>query len=843
MKKLKLRDIIKNITTDSNYNIDIDVNGVSIDTRTINKGDIFIALKGKIYDGHNFIKVAEQKGACAIISSEKIDSSLPVIMVKDTLKALQQLASYYRHSLENLKVIAVTGSNGKTTTKNMVSTVLSSKYKVFSTDRNYNNEIGLPMSIFEIDDTYEFAVLEMGMNHLGEIKTLSDIAKPDIAVVTNIGKAHIGNLVSQENILQAKLEITSGLKNNGTLILSSDDKFLKNIKSEKFKVLFVGCNSLSNNYLCATNIESNNNSINFEVEYQNKIFSCSIPVLGKHNVINSLIAICCGEHFGINIENSIKSLQHYLPSPMRCEKSEINGITIIKDYYNSSPESVKCAIEVLSKYKTNGKKIAILGQMSELGLESENEHFNLGDLCKDKKISHSFFIGKDFKCFENGVETNCTCYNENERIYFLESIRKYIEEKNITSGDIILIKGSRNMKMEEIYECLRSYLNSLNNNINLSTQSDTRLYVDVNAIKFNYSQIQKFVGEKIELLPMVKANAYGAGSNIISNIFQNSTYLAVADIQEANCIKNILPNSNIIIIYQPRFEDIQEIVNMNFIPAISDIDFAKQLDKVARLQNKIIRIHVEVNTGHSRLGIDIENVTKFAQEILKLKNIKVEGIFMHYSSADSYDDSDIEFTNMQTSLFDKAISDFENIYGNVKYKHACAGAALFNQEAKLHNMVRPGYILYGYYPNEEIRKKIILKPSLRLTSTILQIREVDENTPISYNRRFITKRKSKIATVSIGYSDGLPRKLFNIKNKNNGCFIINGQRAPIVGNICMDLTMIDITDIRGNIKVGDEVAIFDNSNVTIEEIADICDTIGYEIISQISDKTPRIEVF
>lgn len=843
MKKLKLKNIIKNINTHSDYNGDILVHGVSIDTRTINKDDIFIALKGKNYNGHDFIKVAEQKEACAIISSEKIDSSLPVIMVKDTLKALQELALYYRNSLENLKVIAVTGSNGKTTTKNMVSTVLSSKYKVFSTDRNYNNEIGLPMSIFEIDDTYEFAVLEMGMNHLGEIKTLSNIAKPDVAIITNIGKAHIGNLISQENILQAKLEITSGLKNNGILILNSDDKFLKKIKSENFKVLFVGCNSLSNNYLCAGNIESNNNSINFEVKYQNKIFPCSIPVLGKHNTINALTAICCGVHFGINIEDSVRSLQHYLSSPMRCEKSEINGITIIKDYYNSSPESVECAIETLSKYKTDGKKIAILGQMSELGLESESEHFNLGNLCKNKRISHSFFIGKDFKSFENGIKNDCTCYSENEKIYFLESIRKYIEEKNINSGDVILIKGSRSMKMEEIYEYLRSYLTSFRNNINSHTQSDTRLYVDVNAIKFNYSQIQKFVGEKIELLPMVKANAYGADSNIISNIFQNSRYLAVADVQEANHIKNILPNSNIIIIYQPKFKDIQEIANKDYIPAVSDIDFAQQLDEIARSQNKIIRIHIEINTGHCRLGVDTKNVTKFAEEILKLKNIKVEGIFMHYSSADSYDDSDIKFTSMQTSLFDKAISDFENIYGNVKYKHACAGAALFNQEAKLYNMVRPGYILYGYYPNEEIRKKIILKPSLKLTSTILQIREVDENIPISYNRRFTTERKSKIATIAIGYSDGLPRKLFNIKNKNNGCFIVNGQRAPIVGNICMDLTMIDITDIKGNIKIGDEVAIFDNLNITIEEIADICDTIGYEIISQISDKIPRIEIF
>lgn len=843
MKSVKLTDIAKNISTVSKYDGDIYVRGVSIDTRTINKGDIFIAIKGKKYDGHDFIKIAEQKGACAIICSKDVNSKLPILKVKDTVIALQELALYYRKCL-NVKVIAVTGSNGKTTTKNMISTVLSSKYRVFSTDRNYNNEIGLPMSIFEVDDNYDIAVLEMGMNHLGEIKKLSDIAKPDIAIITNIGKAHIGNLISQENILRAKLEITSGLSNNGTLILNSDDNFLKDIKSSDFQISFIGCNNSDNNHLSAKNIVSTSNLTSFEVLYQNESFNCNIPIIGKHNVSNALFAISCGIYFDISIKKSIKSLERYISSPMRCEKSLINGVTIIKDYYNSSPESVRCAVELLSDYSTDSKKIAILGQMSELGSESKKEHFNLGRLCYDKRINHTFFIGQDFIHFENGSnKINCTCYDENERMYLLESIRKYIKENRVSHGDVILIKGSRNMRMEEIYEFLKICLESPNNLSNIINKSATKLYVDISAIKYNYLQVQKFIGEKVEILPMVKANAYGAGSNIISNIFQNSKYLAVADIQEARCIKNILPNVNIVIIYQPRFEDIEEIVNMGYIPAVSDINFAKQLDKLSNLQNKITNIHVEINTGHCRLGIDPKDVSIFAKEISKLKNIKVEGIFMHYSSADAYDNSDLEFTNIQTNLFDRAIHDFESIYGNIKYKHACAGAAIFNSKTKLYNMVRPGYILYGYYPNDEIKDKIILKPSLKFTSTILQIRDVDEHTPISYNRRFITKRKSRIATVSIGYSDGLPRKLFNVKNKNNGYFVVNGQRAPIVGNICMDLTMIDITDIEGEIKIGDEVSIFDNSNVTIEEIANICDTIGYEIISQISDKTPRIESF
>jgi alanine racemase len=175
--------------------------------------------------------------------------------------------------------------------------------------------------------------------------------------------------------------------------------------------------------------------------------------------------------------------------------------------------------------------------------------------------------------------------------------------------------------------------------------------------------------------------------------------------------------------------------------------------------------------------------------------------------------------------------------------YSCAGAAIFNQNAAHFNMVRPGYMLYGYYPGKSLRDMVLLKPVLKFVSVILQIKDHDEGTPISYNRKFVTKRKSRIATVSAGYSDGINRKLFNAKNSKNGCFVVNGQRAPITGTICMDLTMIDITDIKGDVKVGDEVAIFDNINVTIEEMANICGTIGYEIISQIEDKAERVESF
>jgi alanine racemase len=459
----------------------------------------------------------------------------------------------------------------------------------------------------------------------------------------------------------------------------------------------------------------------------------------------------------------------------------------------------------------------------------------------------------DNECFKKEIK-NGESFNDRERDAFSKSIKNFISGGNLSKGDVILIKGSRGMKMEEFYEPLKSYINAAMSDSTHLPPSATKLYVDINAVKFNYSQIKKEVGSQVEIMPMVKANAYGCGTDIIANVFRNSKYLAVADVKEAALIRRVLPDANIVIIYQPYAGDIEEIVSGGYTVSVSNLDFAKRLNDEAEKHSKKIKIHIEVDTGAGRLGLSVHECHDFAQSVKAFNNLIAEGVFMHYACADSFSKDDLEFTKKQTVLFKEAAQDIEGVLGVIPYKHACAGAAIFNQNAAHFNMVRPGYMIYGYYPSEALRGRLLLKPVLKFVSVILQIKEYEKGTPISYNRRFVTRRKSRIATVSAGYSDGISRKLFNPKNKKNGlptckagrqtgCFAVNGQRAPIAGTVCMDLTMIDITDIKGDVNVGDEVAIFDNVNVTVEEMANICGTIGYEIISQIEDKADRVESF
>jgi UDP-N-acetylmuramoyl-tripeptide--D-alanyl-D-alanine ligase len=480
MKEILLSEIITGIDAiPVDYEQDIVVKGVSTDTRSLKEGDIYIALKGKVYDGHDFISMAQAKGACAVVCSADVDVSLPVLKVKDTLIALQSLAAYYRTKF-SIPIIAVTGSNGKTTAKNMIATVLAAKFRVLFTDKNYNNEIGLPKSILELDDTYDVAVFEMGMDHLGEIETLSKIAQPDIAVITNIGKAHIGNLGSQENILKAKLEILSGLKANGLVLLNAEDKLLKNVKSDAHEVTFVGTDDA--NGISAANIRADDNPAYFDVNYKGRTYPCTLPAIGRHNVTNALFALYCGIRLGIDIQKAIDEIRRYTVSSMRTEVAYVRGVTIIKDYYNASPDSSIAALEVLAHYHSSGKKIAILGEMFELGDFSESEHFNLAQMCDYHKIDYVFFIGSDCESFKKGLK-NGECFSDRERDALSKSLKEYTAGGHLNKGDVILIKGSRGIKMEEFYESLKSYIKAAMSDSDTLPPSATKLYVDINAVK------------------------------------------------------------------------------------------------------------------------------------------------------------------------------------------------------------------------------------------------------------------------------------------------------------------------------------------------------------------------
>lgn len=428
-----------------------DFSKVVIDSRKVSKGDIFFAIKGENFDAHNFIDSVLENGAGLVIihreaEYKNIGKEASVILVEDTKRALLDLAAYYISTLD-IKVVGITGSTGKTSTKDLIAAALSEKYKVFKTKGNFNNDIGMPLMIFQLDKTYEVAILEMGMNHLGEIETLAKVAKPEIAVITNIGTSHMENLKTRDNILKAKLEITTLFDENNILIVNGDNDMLHNLQEDKYKIVKIGIESDYNFKGCRIIIDKD--SIEFSVEEDGQLIdqTIKVPVPGKHNVLNSLLAIGVARQLGVTYEEIAEGIKNLEATSMRLDVINHDGYTIINDAYNASPDSMFAALDVLKTY--DGRKIAVLGTMKELGDESVKAHKEVGQYAKESGVNMLLTLGEFNGNFEEGFGSeNFKSFDD------IETVATYLEEI-LHQGDVLLVKASRSMKFENIINKLQ----------------------------------------------------------------------------------------------------------------------------------------------------------------------------------------------------------------------------------------------------------------------------------------------------------------------------------------------------------------------------------------------------
>lgn len=432
---------------------DVMVNGVSINSRTIQQGNLFIPIIGEKFNGHEFVEQVMNDGAaCALWQEDMLNppENIPLIFVKDTLKALQQLASQYRSEL-SVKVIGITGSNGKTTTKDMTAAIFQTAFNIHKTEGNFNNHIGLPLTILQLAEDTEVAIIEMGMSSRGEIELLSKIAKPDIAIITNIGESHLQDLGSREEIAEAKLEILAGLAPNGSIIYHGDEPLLKNrLNDQDIKKISFG-QSKENNYY-PVSIRQENNGTYFKIEQTD--LELFIPVLGKHNVYNALAAIAAARAFEIPFSQMKKGLETVALTSMRMELMEgKNGVTIINDAYNASPTSMKAAIQLLADMQGYNRKLVVLGDMLELGENEVLFHQEIGRFLDPSKIDVVYTYGNLGEQIAVGVKSAFP----NQVVKSFIDKHKLIEDisLNLKSGDLVLVKGSRGMKLEEVVQALK----------------------------------------------------------------------------------------------------------------------------------------------------------------------------------------------------------------------------------------------------------------------------------------------------------------------------------------------------------------------------------------------------
>ncbi|WP_026886439.1 UDP-N-acetylmuramoyl-tripeptide--D-alanyl-D-alanine ligase [Clostridium beijerinckii] len=425
-------------------------NKVSTDTRKIQKNNLFIALKGENFNGNDYTLKAIEKGASIVIIDdvkfkiEDLKNRGTIIKVKDTKEALGDLARFYRKKI-GIKVVGITGSTGKTSTKDLVAAFLSGKYNVFKTQGNFNNEIGLPLMIFELSKDYDIAVLEMGMSNFGEINKLASIALPDVGAITNIGVAHIEYLKTRENILKEKMSISDFFEDKNSLIVNCENDMLKTVvECDKFNLERVGYDSNYNLY--AKNIKLTSENTSFDVVTDNnKNYRFTLNMVGEHNVLNALIGIQIARNFGLTFEEMEKGLENFNATSMRLEVINRDEFTIINDSYNANPDSMKAALEVLKNY-SGTRKIAVLGTMGELGDYAKEAHIQVGKFAKDK-ADILLTTGEFKEYYKEGFGEDAMVFESKQ-----ELIQRLTDM--IKVNDTILIKASRSAKFEEITKYL-----------------------------------------------------------------------------------------------------------------------------------------------------------------------------------------------------------------------------------------------------------------------------------------------------------------------------------------------------------------------------------------------------
>ena len=453
MEKMTLAEIVQAVEGSFGYPADIEITSVSTDTRTIKPNSVFVALKGANFDGHDYGAKACELGAEAVIAERAIEGAKCVV-VDSTERALLTLAAYYRRKFD-IPLVGITGSVGKTTTKDMIALVVSKKYNTLKTEGNHNNEIGLPLTLFNLSSETQAAVIEMGMSHFGEISRLSMCCEPTVAVITNIGHSHIENLGSQQGILKAKMEILDGAQYMAPLILSMDDKLLSHIEAHHGREIIFYSIKKKTADVYAADIKADENGSSFTIHYKDGSIPARVNCPGEHNVKNALAAFCVGRVLDISPELIAEAIGEFKPQGIRQNIRQAHGMTFIVDCYNAAPDSIKAALSTLSQTSCGegGRRVAVLSDMLELGKHSRTLHKLAGEYVAASSADLLYCCGAEAKFYVDGAVKK-GMPEENCRWFESKSDMTTALKAELHEGDTVLFKASRGMKLEEVVNAL-----------------------------------------------------------------------------------------------------------------------------------------------------------------------------------------------------------------------------------------------------------------------------------------------------------------------------------------------------------------------------------------------------
>jgi alanine racemase len=785
---------------------------------------LFFALKGPRRDGHSFITQLYTKGVRNFIVSEAVDVSrladANIIQVTDPLQALQNLVAWHRKQF-SLPVIGITGSNGKTIVKEWLNQLLDDAFTIIRSPKSYNSQIGVPLSVWPLNEQHELAIFEAGISQPGEMEQLQKIIQPTIGIFTNVGEAHSEGFVNVRQKVNEKMQL---FKHVQTLIYCQDDPEINSgvaalwqqlPNNKRFEIF--NWSMVSDAVLQIRQVYKEDAKTAITASYKQQEIGIEIPFTDNASVENAIHCWCVLLHLQIPQEVIKQQMQELGPVAMRLElKKGINNCSIINDSYSSDLSSFTIALDFLSQQQQHGKRTVILSDILQSGRSEKDLYAEVARLLQQRQVNRLIGIGERINHHQLIFQSAGI-----PELSFYSSVDAFIKQLNHIpfKDETILLKGARIFELEQIDRLLQQKVHQ------------TVLEIDLTAVAHNLKQFQQRLQPATKIMAMVKAFSYGSGSYEIANAlqFHRVDYLAVAYADEGVELRKAGINLPIMVM-NPEESTFDVLVQYNLEPDLYAPGILSLFEEFVKTQGiQQFPVHIELETGMNRLGFSLAELPLVINS-LRSPFFKVQTVFTHLASSE--DPQHDAYTNQQGALYMQMVQQIQSVLSYPFIKHVVNTAGIIRHPQWHLDMVRLGIGLYGGDSFGE--GGLDLREVSTLKSTIAQIKELKEGETVSYGRKGVVTRDTRIATVRIGYADGYPRRLGN----GAGKMLVKGNLAPVIGTVCMDMTMIDITNIS-HVQEGDEVIVFGTS-LPVKQVAHWAQTIPYELLAGVSQRVKRV---
>ena len=777
---------------------------------------LFFALKTQRNDGHRYISDLYRRGVRHFVVEqvpEHVETLYPdanFLRVPSPLAALQRLAERHRDEFD-IPIVGITGSNGKTMVKEWLYQLLLPSQKIVRSPRSYNSQIGVPLSVWLLNEQTEVGIFEAGISQPGEMFALRDIIQPTIGVLTSLGTAHQENFRSMEEKCMEKLEL---MHDTQAMVYCSDNDIVSRcIRRMQYKGEKIAWSQCDENVAFFVK-EIVNKAPNTRITYicQGEENTYTIPFIDEASIENSITCAAVALHLGLTPGQLAERMPKLEPVAMRLEvKQGQHGCILINDSYNSDINSLDIALDFMQRRQAS-KKTLILSDMFQTGTLPEALYTQVSDLCVKRGIDKFIGIGPELTAQADRIRIADKQFFADVN-HFLAS-----DAFNDLHDELILLKGARPFGFDRITEQLEQKVH------------ETILEVNLNAVVENLNYYRSFLKPETKMVCMIKADAYGAGAVEIAKTLQDQRvdYLAVAVADEGVTLRKAGITANIMIM-NPEMTAFKTMFDYDLEPEVYSFRLLDALIKAARKEGITgWPVHIKLDTGMHRLGFDpVDDMFKLIDRLKHQNAIIPRSVFSHFVGSDS-DDFDA-FSAQQFELFEQGSQALQAAFTHKILRHMDNSAGIEHFPERQMDMCRLGLGLYGVDP----RDNRMLSCVSTLKTTILQLRHVPAGETVGYSRKGKIERDSVIAAIPIGYADGLNRHLGN----RHGYCLVDGQKAEYVGNICMDVAMIDVTDIP--CQEGDQVEIF-GEHLPVSVLSDVIDTIPYEVLTAVSNRVKRV---